>query len=132
MTSAELKTFRESLGLTVGWLAAQANVRERTVRYWESGRTRVPDDVTAIIKDAEDKAQLAVDAVMEYATLKTERRPGESIDLRRFRDDAELWRWHPTMEPLPATWHAAALARAARALGERGIGATIRYMDEPL
>ena len=41
MTSAELKTTRESLGLTADWLAKKAGVQLRTVRYWESGRNAV-------------------------------------------------------------------------------------------
>ena len=35
MTSAELKTLRESPGLPVQWLAERANVQRRTVEYWK-------------------------------------------------------------------------------------------------
>ena len=40
MTSAELKTLRESLGLPVQWLAERANVQRRSVEYWEAGRSK--------------------------------------------------------------------------------------------
>ena len=49
MTPAELKTLREACGLPQSWLAHQAQVNERTVRYWESGKSSVPDDVAALI-----------------------------------------------------------------------------------
>ena len=47
MTPAELKTVREACGLPQSWLAHRAQVNERTVRYWESGKSSVPDDVAA-------------------------------------------------------------------------------------
>ena len=34
-----------SLGLPVQWLAEQAGGQRRAGEYWESGRSRVPDDV---------------------------------------------------------------------------------------
>ena len=49
MTPAELKTIRESLGLTVQWLADRAGVKLRTVQYWESGRSGVPADVSELL-----------------------------------------------------------------------------------
>ncbi len=46
MTPAELKTLRESsLGLSAQWLADRAGVLQRSVQYWEAGRSRVPEDV---------------------------------------------------------------------------------------
>jgi DNA-binding XRE family transcriptional regulator len=57
MTSAELKTLRESLGLSVSWLAAQVGVNERTVNYWESGKTSVPAKVAGLVLGLENAAK---------------------------------------------------------------------------
>lgn len=129
MTPAELKTNREALGLTVGWLAEQAGVGDRTVRYWESGRNQVPDDVTALIQQIESKTRTMVTNALAQVddVVRAQGGEPEAVDLRRYATDAELWRKHRGFKPLPATWHAAALARIARALEDRGIPAVIEY-----
>lgn len=129
MTPAELKTNREALGLTVGWLAAQAGVGERTVRYWEAGRNQVPDDVAALIVRIESQTRTMVTNALAQVdqVIRAQGREPEAVDLRRYATDAELWRAHPGFKPLPATWHAVTLARIARALESRGIPSVIEY-----
>lgn len=129
MTPAELKTNREALGLTVGWLAEQSGVGERTVRYWESGRNQVPDDVAALIVRIESQTRTMVSNALAQGDEVVRAQGGEpeAVDLRRYASDAELWRKHPGFKPLPATWHAATLARIARALESRGIASVIEY-----
>lgn len=133
MTPAELKTYREALGLPVAWLAEQAGVAERTVRYWESGRNRVPDDVAEIIQRAEAATRRLVAAwlaqVVELHRETADALGGEpeGVDLLRYSTDAALWRAHPDLRPLPATCHAAALARLAREMEARGIQAVIEW-----
>ncbi len=60
MTPAELKTLRETLGLSAQWLADRAGVLQRSVQYWEAGRSRLPDDVAELI--------LRIDAQFTEAT----------------------------------------------------------------
>ncbi len=129
MTPAELKTNREALGLTVGWLAEQAGVGERTVRYWESGRNQVPDDVAALIGRIESQTRTMVSNALAQVdeVMRAQGGEPEAVDLRRYASDAELWRNHPGFKPLPATWHAATLARIARALESRGVTSVIEY-----
>ncbi|OJY94409.1 MAG: hypothetical protein BGP25_05305 [Lysobacterales bacterium 63-13] len=131
MTPAELKTHREALGLTVGWLAEQARVGERTVRYWESGRNAVPEDVADLIRRIEMKTRAMVTAALDSVgqILAEEGGSPESVDLRRYASDAELWSKHPAFRPLPATWHAVTLARIARELDARGIHSVIEYAN---
>ena len=131
VTSAELKTYREALGLTVGWLAAEARVGERTVRYWESARNQVPEDVAALILRVEAQTrQLVENALVTVGEVaQQEGSEPEAVDLRRYAADEEFWRAHPAFKPLPATWHGAALARIARALEARGIPAVIEYAN---
>lgn len=129
MTPAELKTIRESLGLTAQWLADRAGVQLRTVQYWEAGRTRVPDDVAEIITriDAQfTEATRQALAVVDEKTAK-QGRPPETVTLYRYRDDAALWEARPDMAGLPVTAHAALLARVRLALIERGQPVTIDY-----
>ena len=132
MSPAELKTLRESLGLTAQWLADQSGVRLRTVQYWESGeRQSVPDDVQALLRciDAmhQRAAETAVAQVREVA--KQAGALPETIELARYRTDAELWNAHPDYRPMPVTCHAAMLARTAQALRAAGISSTIDYAD---
>lgn len=131
MTPAELKTNREALGLTVGWLADQAGVGERTVRYWESGRNQVPADVAALVTRIEAQTRTIVANALEQVGEVVQVHGGEpeAVDLRRYASDAELWRRHPGFKPLPATWHAAALARIARELESRGVASVIEYAN---
>ncbi len=129
MTPAELKTNREALGLTVGWLAEQAGVGERSVRYWEAGASPVPDDVAALIVSIEAKArQLVTQALAQVdEVVRAQGGTPEAVDLRRYATEVELWRKHPGFKPLPATWHASVLARIARSLEARGIASVIEY-----
>ena len=121
MTTSELKTIREAIGLTVPDLAALAGVQERTVRYWESGRSAVPADVQdQVLKiDAWLTAQ-AREALATVRALAAEVGAlPESIHLLRYRENADLWRFQPAYRPLPVTVHAAALARTRTALADR-------------
>ncbi len=71
MTPAELKTLRETLGLSAQWLADRAGVLQRSVQYWEAGRSRLPDDVAELILriDAQftEATRQALAVVIEYA-----------------------------------------------------------------
>lgn len=131
MTPSELKTIREAIGLTVPDLAALAGVQERTVRYWESGRSAVPADVQdQVLKiDAWLTAQ-AREALATVRALAAEVGAlPESIHLLRYRASADLWRFQPAYKPLPVTVHAAALARTRTALADLHVRSVIVYME---
>jgi len=131
MTPAELKTIREAVGLSVPDLAALAGVQERTVRYWESGRTAVPDDVQALVLRLDDllaqQAQHAVAVVREQAQAMGSM--PESITLLRYRETDDLWHYRPDFRPLPVTTHAALLARCRAALADLHVQTRIVYME---
>ena len=117
MTPAELKTLREACGLPQSWLAHQARVNERTVRYWESGKSSVPDDVAALISRIDAQLDTAARGALEQAqALATAHGAPQTITLYRYDTDAELWERRPDMAGLPVTCHAALLARARRLL----------------
>lgn len=102
MTGAELKTLRESLGLTVAWVAEQAQVKHRTVTYWESGRFPVPSDVAAMLTAIESQLHNRMDALDRHLMV-------AHRNLIRYRTDSDLWDFEPDLRPLPATSHAAML-----------------------
>lgn len=62
MTPAELKAWRERLGLSTRWLAERWHVRELTVQRWERDR-QAPDGVLA------DMQQLIAAYRIQAATL---------------------------------------------------------------
>jgi hypothetical protein len=134
MTSAELKTFREALGLPVAWLSKQAHVQERTVRYWESGRCPVPPDVAGIILAIDDRFNVIVSESVEHV-MKAWRGievndPGKgmTIVLIRYLTGRDLWHYQPDFRPLPVTAHAALLERMRRELTTEGLSVTITYL----
>ncbi len=131
MNSATLKTIRESLGLTVGWLANQAQVQERTVRYWESGRNEVPDDVAEMMLKLE---VLSADMVLRAthqidAIVKKNGKPSSAIVLVRYQSDKDLWKYRPDLKMLPATFHAGVLARVRAALSEDDVDVEMQWLD---
>lgn len=134
MTGAELKSDVEALGLTSQWLADHFNVQKRTVDYWMSGRFRVPDDVAQFVAAQETKVQSIIQRAMASVDALTADRldAPEIIGLVRYRTDAELWRHHPDMIGVPASYHAATISRVRRALWARGLPSVIVWMDEPV
>ena len=120
MTPAELKTLRESLGLSAQWLADRAGVLQRSVQYWEAGRSRVPDDVAELVLRIDAQFAEATRQSLAVVDDQTARQgqPPENVRLYRYRNDAELWEARPDMAGLPVTAHAALLARVRLARGQ--------------
>lgn len=61
MTPAEFKSTRESLHLTVKWLASHMHVRRQSVQRWENGRFPIPDTVEMAMHDLEVLTQTSID-----------------------------------------------------------------------
>lgn len=66
MTSAEIRSVREYLGLTIDTLAAHLSVNPRTVRSWEQGRDPVPARVTSEVAGAVSMTDLALASVVAH------------------------------------------------------------------
>ena len=88
MTPAELKTLRESMGLTIKWLAARWHTAEYSVKRWERNR-RLPD------KLAQDMQTLR----REYRKAITEGIAANEPTIIVPRTDAT------TPDDKPAAWH---------------------------
>ena len=88
MTTAELKTLRESMGLTIKWLAARWHTSEYSVTRWERNR-RLPDTL------AQDMQTLR----REYRKAITEGIAANEPTIIVPRTDAT------THDDKPAAWH---------------------------
>ncbi len=88
MTPAELKTLRESMGLTIKWLAARWRTAEYSVKRWERNR-RLPDTL------AQDMQTLR----REYRKAITEGIAANEPTIIVPRTDAT------TPDDKPAAWH---------------------------
>lgn len=130
MTPAELKTYREALGLPVSWVAEAAGVQRRTVEYWESGKSPVPQDVSEMIIELEllqkNSAEQALRVALEQRELRGQ--PGK-VTLKRYRHDAALWDGRPDMKGFPVTFHAQILVKARLALIQAGFDVELIYAD---
>jgi transcriptional regulator with XRE-family HTH domain len=132
MTSAELKTMREAIGLSVPELAAFANnVQERTVRYWESGRNQVPEDVERLVMNISQLLDLrAIELAESIRELIKLDGPLEGpFVLIRYKENADLWHFEPQWKSLPTTAYGAFLTRCRVALADLDVATRIVYMD---
>ncbi|TAL87484.1 MAG: DUF1870 family protein [Candidimonas sp.] len=131
MTSAELKTIRESLGLSLQWVADQAHVQLRTAQYWESGRNQVPADVAQMLTALDEQLWGVVAETLKQVQTLAEQSGAlpEQIALIRYRNDADLWAFRPDFKPMPVGTHAALLSRVRRKLWEIGVPSVIEYME---
>ena len=130
MTPAELKTIRESLGLPLQWVATQARVQLRTAQYWEAGRNAVPEDVAEMLRGIDAQLWGIIDQmVRQVGAMIKEAGTPQQVDLVRYRNDADLWRYQPDFRPLPATCHGMLLSRAQRALEPLKVPIRIVYMQ---
>lgn len=128
MNAAELKTLREACGLSQEWLAQRAGVNQRTVRYWESGKSPVPDDVAQVIAGIDETLETAAEQARTQARrMSLSHGKPEAVTLFRYSSDAELWEHRRDMQGLPATCHAALLARARRLLIADGQAVEIHW-----
>lgn len=118
MNGSTLRTVREALGLSVPWFAGFCAVQERTVRHWESGRNTVPIAVAAAVREFEKaSADLVTQIVDQVRDIIAEHGlPTKALPVMRYANDEDLNRYQPNMAGLPATFHAAAIARARWAL----------------
>lgn len=131
MTGAELRTIRDSLGLSADQFAQMVGVRDRTVRRWEVGDWPVPDEVAKVLSSLD--AQIEHSVIQAVDTLKSAQDAvnGEPDDvvLIRYRTDADLARYRPDMATLPGCVHGALIDRVRLAFGRIGVKTRLVWMD---
>lgn len=130
MNGAELKTIRESLGLSLQWLANKAGVTHRSAAYWEAG-SKIPDDVIKLVLSLEKSVNDAVaNALMSIIDVsESQQSLPERIVLVRYRTDEDLWRFRKDMADLPTTFHAAILYKLRTEITKTGIACNVVWLD---
>lgn len=130
MTPAEMKTLRESLGLSAQFLSDNLNVQLRTVQYWESGKKPVPKDVSDWLQNISNNFDRMLKQQTDALELLfvSHGQPAEIV-LIRYRTQEHLWRFLPEFHPFPETTHTAMLVRLWTWLKERDIPVKITYMN---
>lgn len=107
MTAAEFRVVREWLGLTGEQIGMLLGVGDRTVRNWEAGKYPVPDGVREQVERWEAWTAEQVTAGVEAVNALAD--PA----IQTYASDEDYWRAQPQMEPWPARWHRAVVARVA-------------------
>ena len=108
-----MKDLRESLGLSIEWVAEQTGMSANSIKNIESGAKKAPQSIMNFLKQIDDVINQSVNQAAEQIT-EAERLTGalpEQLDLVRYNNDADLWRYQPEFKPLPATCHAALINR---------------------
>jgi len=113
MTSAELQTAREYLGLSTLWLAEKLVLNERRISRMESGQEPViPPVLTTLIDQMLEETQ---DEVARLIAIYRRKAKGsdEPLELRTFRTDVE---YSAAGGKYPARWHRHLCARVIEAV----------------
>ena len=123
MSAAEFKTLREAVGLSISTLVKVIDVDERSIRKWESGKKKVPQDVfekvVAIDKLLTDTANDAIE--------KFKQAPTDSVTLYRFIDEDDLHEAHPEFEELPIMSYGAMVYRLRQKYLDLGVAVSVDY-----
>jgi hypothetical protein len=129
MTSAEFKTYRETLGLTLHHVAVLTQSSLRTASYWESRDSKVPQKAKEVVEAIEISINKAVENMVSIVLNENKLSENkQTITLLRYLKDEDLWQFIPDMYPLPVTTHSVMLAKAKQALSEKGFEIQIKYM----
>lgn len=127
MNAAECKTLRERLGLTAKafGLLLPRQVRERTVRYWESGVQPVPVDAAALLLDLDARMAHRAEAALAAACNDCAR---AHVHLVRYAEAVDL---DPDLRLFGIGFHAALLGRTRELLVRKGASVRIVGYDKP-
>lgn len=121
VTPAELKTLRQSLGLSAADVATAVGASLRTVRYWESLPHEPPADVASYLHGLRDHTLAVIDAIV------TENTGQAPVTLLRYATAAQVLE-HTGLD-WPPTTHAIAMLRAVDELTRAGTQARMLWFD---
>lgn len=131
MTGAELRTLRDSLGLSAEQIAVMAGVKGRTVQRWEVDDWPVPQDVAELLQRLDTLLERAVLGAVDGLQQARERAgalPAETVMLR-YRSAEDLARYRPDMAELPPAVHGALVDRVRLAFARLNVASRIVWMD---
>lgn len=108
MNPADFKATRESLHLSLDWLADRWRVHRQSVQRWEKGERPVPDSIAQDLRDLEVQATLTIEeGIADNAITLLVPRANDSSD-----------------DGMPAAWHRMIAKQIASTTG-----ASIQYKE---
>ena len=123
MSAAEFKTLREAVGLSISTLVKVIDVDERSIRKWESGKKKVPQDVFDQV--------VAIDTLITNTAndeiTKFKAAPQDAVVLYRYIDEDDLHEQHPEFMGLPIMSYGAMVYRLRQKYLDLGVSVSIEY-----
>ena len=123
MSAAEFKTLREAVGLSISTLVKVIDVDERSIRKWESGKKKVPQDVFDQVEAIDQLISKTANDQFESLKATTD----EPVVLYRFIDEDDLYEAHPEFEGLPIMSYGAVVYRLRQKLLDAGLKVAVEY-----
>ncbi|MHB1241736.1 MAG: DUF4447 family protein [Gammaproteobacteria bacterium] len=134
MTPAELKSFRQGLGLSSNVLAKHLNIQnERTIRHWEEGASSIPEGVARELEELDARIERCVAHNLRQINLRKESGPlpdENEVLLIRYWCDDDMKRYSPEelTELASSEIHGAMLERTRVQAARLGVRARIVYL----
>ncbi|MFQ3170151.1 MAG: DNA-binding XRE family transcriptional regulator [Oleispira sp.] len=127
MHSAEFKTLRESLGLTISTLVKIVDVDERTLRKWEAGKKQPPQGVVDTLLGFDDLVNKTVAEIFTQHQESMKNGGQQGVVLERFVEIEDLVKAFPAFEGLPTMTFGVVLFRVRQRFIDLGIPVSIIY-----
>jgi DNA-binding XRE family transcriptional regulator len=127
MHSAEFKTLRESLGLTISTLVKIVDVDERTLRKWEAGKKQPPQGVVDTLVGFDDLVNKTVVDIFTQHQESMKNGGQQGVVLERFVEVEDLVKAYPAFEGLPTMTFGVVLFRVRQRFIDLGIPVSIIY-----
>jgi|GEM_PF-635328 len=128
MTPAEYKTLRESLCLSTQWVADQSGIDAKACKQWESHQSTVPTDISQLLLHIEDLVSKTSQSSINHIIKTAESGKTGMVVMIRYQTDEDLWRFVPSLKPLPTSTHGSILSRVRQGLSIHNIRTKIAYM----
>ena len=127
MHSAEFKTLRESLGLTISTLVKVIDVDERTLRKWESGKKQPPQGVVDTLVGFDDLVNKTVAEIFKKHQESMKNGGQQGVVLERFVEAEDLAAAYPAFAALPTMTFGVVLFRVRQKFIDLGVPVSIIY-----
>jgi DNA-binding XRE family transcriptional regulator len=127
MHSAEFKTLRESLGLTISTLVKIVDVDERTLRKWEAGKKQPPQGVVDTLLGFDNLVNKTVAEIFTQHQESMKNGGQQGVVLERFVEIEDLVKAFPAFEGLPTMTFGVVLFRVRQRFIDLGIPVSIIY-----
>jgi DNA-binding XRE family transcriptional regulator len=127
MHSAEFKTLRESLGLTISTLVKIVDVDERTLRKWEAGKKQPPQGVVDTLIGFDDLVNKTAVEIFTQHQESMKNGGQQGVVLERFVEVDDLVKAFPAFEGLPTMTFGVVLFRVRQRFIDLGIPVSIIY-----